>query len=59
MHCIRYVWNEKKNGNNLIYKSNHVFRIEKNEKGIDFPNPMEFHSIYFEILSFLLGFDEI
>ena len=36
-----------------------VFGNEKNKKGIDFLNPMEFYSLYFEILSFLLGFDEI
>ena len=49
----------KQIGNDLIYKLNYIFGIEKNEKGIDFPNPMEFHSFYLEILLFLLEFDEI
>ena len=53
----KWKWLElKKNGK---CKSNHMFGIEKNEKGIDFSNPMEFHFIYLEILSFLLGFNEI
>ena len=38
MHS-QFVWNGKTNGNDLIYKSNHVFGIKKNEKDIDFPNP--------------------
>ena len=42
----------KKNGNDLIYKSNYVFGIKKNKKGIDLLNLMEFHSSYFKILSF-------
>ena len=49
----------KKIGNDLIYKLNYIFGIEKNEKGIDFPNPMESYSFYFEILLFLLEFDGI
>ena len=46
-------------GNELIYRSNHVFGIDKNKKGIDFLNPMKFHSFYFKILLFLLGFELI
>ena len=36
-----------------------MFGIEKNKKKIDFSNLIEIHSFYFEILSFLLGFDGI
>ena len=48
-----------KTGNELIYKSNHVFGIDKNKKGIDFLNSIEFHSFYFKIMLFLLGFELI